>query len=165
MASLMYGPALLKALTGALSIEGTVEDRKRARLVLRHAARAIEAQVPPSILPAAVGLPTSPPPAPAEPRWVDLGAGVAGGGQLVTPHAGDVVAWVTARLHTNQTISVGGTLFPRETALRMLEEAREALRPALAGSSLVVPARDVEVTPHAGLREVGDIPEAERGDP
>lgn len=76
----------------------------------------------------------------------------------------DVVAWVTIRLHAHGAMSVSGTIADRAMARAMIDHAREALGPRIVGG-IILPNKDVAVSANMpGMREMGDIPYAERGD-
>jgi len=77
----------------------------------------------------------------------------------------DCVAWVTVRLHAHGAISTQGTIADKTMALHLLDQARDAIRRQMSDSPIVVPGRDVSVMPSVATRDMGEIPEAERGDP
>jgi hypothetical protein len=85
--------------------------------------------------------------------------------RMVPPQDADVVAYITIRLHAPGTLSVQGHIADQRMALQLLDHAREAItRQVLDGGKVVVPSRDVEVTPSIQLREMGDMPPNQRGD-
>ena len=81
------------------------------------------------------------------------------------PKPDDTIGWVTVRMHAAGTISIQGTIGDRDFAVSLLEHARDAvmnqIRPR---DQLLIPGRDVESVPYAGLREVGDMAPTGRGD-
>jgi hypothetical protein len=77
----------------------------------------------------------------------------------------DTVAWVTVRLHAHGQISISGTIGERALSLSLLAHAADAVRRQIPkAGELYVPNSDVSATPVDGMREMGDIPVAERGD-
>jgi hypothetical protein len=62
-------------------------------------------------------------------------------------------------------LSVGGTIGDAVMAKRMLDHAKDAITRQVPDAGIVVPSRDVDVVPRAGLRELGDLARHERGDP
>lgn len=84
---------------------------------------------------------------------------------LPLPQPEDVVAWITVRLHATGMISVGGTIGDKKMALSILEHAKDAITRQIPDAGIIIPNRDVEVVPNAALKEMGDIPIGQRGDP
>jgi len=85
--------------------------------------------------------------------------------RLVPPQDPDTIAYITVRLHATGTLSVQGHILDQHMALQLLDHAREAItRQVLDGAKVVIPSRDVEVTPTVPLREYGDMPPNQRGD-
>lgn len=83
----------------------------------------------------------------------------------VPPQPDDTVAWVTIRLHAPGTISISGTIGDKHMVHMLLDHARDAITRQIPDArDIVIPNRDVEVVPMAGLKELGDIPKHERGD-
>lgn len=83
------------------------------------------------------------------------------------PKPDDLVAFVSIKMYASGALSIDGHLGDAESALRMVEHAREQLRTAVDKSKrqIIVPARDVDVRlPATVTRAYGDIPIAERGD-
>lgn len=92
-----------------------------------------------------------------------LAAGSAG----PVEHPGDVVAFVTVRLHANGMLTTQGHVGDKAFALKLLENAMDAIRANVADRpALVVPARDVDApqSPDFPTRERGDMAPGERGD-
>lgn len=77
----------------------------------------------------------------------------------------DVVAWITVRVHANGALSVAGTIGDPRLARRMLDHARDAIVRQVPEDGIVVPNRDVDVVAPSALRELGDLPATDRGDP
>jgi anion-transporting ArsA/GET3 family ATPase len=85
--------------------------------------------------------------------------------RLVPPQDADTVAYITVRLHAPGTISVQGHVGDKRMALQLLEHGRDAIsRQFVDDRQVVVPSRDVEVTPSMPLKEMGDLLPHERGD-
>lgn len=83
----------------------------------------------------------------------------------VKPKELGCVAWLTVRLHDNGAMSVSGTIGDRAFARQLLEHAKDALPlSSVTEGGIIIPNRDVAAEAYPGLRPVGDIPEAERGD-
>jgi hypothetical protein len=75
------------------------------------------------------------------------------------------VAWITIRMHANGEMTIAGTIADRKMALAMLDNARDAIKSQIKDRhEIVTPNRDVVVPLMPGLKEVADIPRAERGD-
>ena len=85
--------------------------------------------------------------------------------ELVPPQPGDVVAWITVRCHANGTVSISGTIGDAAFAKSLLDHAKDAISRQIPAGGIVIPNRDVDVVPSAALREMGDIPAGQRGDP
>lgn len=86
-------------------------------------------------------------------------------GALVPPQPLDVVAWITVRYHANGSMTIGGTIADKPVALAMLDHAKDAITRQIREPGIIIPNRDVDVEPSAAHTVMGDIPEAERGDP
>ena len=88
-------------------------------------------------------------------------------GLLVPPQPLDVVSWVTVRLHANGTVSTQGTIADKKLALKLLDTAKEAVERQVPDPEkpIIIPNREVDVSPRLPLREHGCIPQGERGDP
>lgn len=85
--------------------------------------------------------------------------------EIVPPQPDDVVAWITIRHHAGGTVSVGGTIGDARYAKRLLDHARDAITRQVPEHGLVIPNSDVDLSANPGLREMGDIPISQRGDP
>lgn len=84
---------------------------------------------------------------------------------IVKPKEQSCVAWITLRLHDNGAMSVSGTIGDRAFARHLLAQAIDALPlSSVTEGGIVVPNRDVTAQAYPGLKPVGDIPEADRGD-
>lgn len=81
------------------------------------------------------------------------------------PQPEDVIAWITVRCHADGAVSIAGTIGDATFARRLLDHARDAITRQVPDRGIVVPNRDVELAPSATLKELGDIPIAQRGDP
>ena len=84
---------------------------------------------------------------------------------LVPPQPLDTVAWVTVRLHTNGMVSTQGTIGDKAMALHLLDQAKDAVRGSLRTEGIVIPGRDVSVSPSLPTRDLGDMPPEDRGEP
>lgn len=85
--------------------------------------------------------------------------------RLVPEMDADAVAFITIRLHAPGTISIQGHVGDRRLALQLLDHARDAiLRQVPDDKEIVIPNRDVDVTPTIPLKEMGDMLPHERGD-
>ena len=85
---------------------------------------------------------------------------------IVPPQPLDAVAWVTVRLHANGTLSTQGTIGDKRMALHLLDQARDAIKRQLPDDrAIVIPGRDVDVSPSLPTRELGSMRPEERGDP
>ena len=85
--------------------------------------------------------------------------------RLVPPQDADTVAFITVRLHAPGTISVQGHVGDKRFALQLLEHAKDAIaRQFPEDREVVIPARDVDVTPSLPLKEMGDLLPHQRGD-
>lgn len=84
---------------------------------------------------------------------------------IVPPQPEDVIAWITVRCHLNGTVSISGTIGDASFAKQLLDHAKDAIGRQIPTGGLVIPNRDVEVKPSDGLKELGDIPVSQRGDP
>ena len=81
------------------------------------------------------------------------------------PPADDCIAFVTVRLHAPGTISISGHVADRRLCLQLLDHARDAIKRQIPDDhALVLPNRDVSVTPRLTLREFGDLAPGDRGD-
>lgn len=76
----------------------------------------------------------------------------------------DCIAWITVRMHSTGTVSVNGMIADRAFALKLLDHARDAITRQVPAGGLLIPNRDVDLDPHPGLRDVGDLAPHERGD-
>lgn len=85
--------------------------------------------------------------------------------QFVPPQPDDVVAWITVRCHAGGAVSVQGTIGDPVFAKKLLDHARDAITRQVPEHGLVIPGRDVNLSPDPRCREMGDIPVHERGDP
>lgn len=86
--------------------------------------------------------------------------------ELIPPQPLDTLQWVTVRLHANGTLSTTGTIADKKMALHLLDQAKEAIKSRLPEyKALVIPNRDVEISPVLPVRDMGLIPEHQRGDP
>lgn len=89
--------------------------------------------------------------------------------RVVPPQDADTVAYVTVRWHANGTLSTQGHILDKEMAIQLLEQGIAAIRGSAKvpeRGAIVVPSRDVEVTPDPAipLKEYGDLLPHERGD-
>ena len=84
---------------------------------------------------------------------------------LVPPKPDDCVAWITVRVLANGAMAISGTIGDRQMARSILDHARDAITRQVSERGIIVPSRDVETRPVDGLKPMGDIPIAERGDP
>ena len=107
-------------------------------------------------------------------RWQDRTAKLFGPAQHANPlpredlmpaQPLDVVAWVTVRLHTNGMISTSGTIGDKPMVLHLLAQGIDAMKGQKDEPLIVVPSRDVDVMPSIPTRDLGDMPEDERGEP
>lgn len=86
--------------------------------------------------------------------------------ELIPPQPLDVVQWVTVRLHASGTISTSGTIVDKAMALHLLDQARDAIKHQIPEyRAIVIPGSEVCIAPAFSAKEMGDIPEAQRGDP
>ena len=79
----------------------------------------------------------------------------------------DLVAFVSLKMYADGSMSIDGHIGDPESALRMVDHARDQLRTAVDKSKrqIVVPARDVDVKlPATVTRAYGDMPREDRGD-
>ena len=83
----------------------------------------------------------------------------------VPPTQDDTIAFVTIRLHAGGAISVQGHISDKRMALQLLDHARDAITRQVSDNRIIVPNRDVDVTPSIPLKEFGDIAPDQRGDP
>lgn len=84
----------------------------------------------------------------------------------VPEHQEDAIAFITVRLHANGALSVQGHVGHKRLALQMLEHAKDAIgRQFPEDKQIFVPGRDVDIVPTGPLKEFGDIPVDQRGDP
>lgn len=83
--------------------------------------------------------------------------------EIVPPQPLDVIAWVTVRLHSSGMVSTQGTIGDKPMALHLLEQAKEAI--SKQQSRLIIPGRDVDVSPSVPTRDLGDMPVGDRGEP
>lgn len=85
--------------------------------------------------------------------------------RLVPPQDADTVAYITVRLHAPGTVSVQGHIGDKRMALQLLEHGRDAIsRQFTDDKEVIIPSRDVDVTPTLTLKEMGDLLPHERGD-
>lgn len=85
---------------------------------------------------------------------------------LVPPQPEDVFAWVTVRMHQSGAISTSGTIGDKPLALYMLREGFRAIKGSVKDDPLIVlPSHEVHAEPSIPIRDLGSMPEAERGDP
>lgn len=84
----------------------------------------------------------------------------------VPPQPLDVFAWVTVRLHQSGAISTSGTIGDKPMALYLLREGYRAIKGSVKDEPLIVmPAHEVHAEPIVPVRDLGSMPENERGDP
>lgn len=83
--------------------------------------------------------------------------------ELIPPQPLDVLQWITVRLHANGTISIAGTIGDKRMAKHLLDHAKDAINSQV--KDLVIPNRDVEISPGLPVRELGMMKPNERGDP
>lgn len=76
----------------------------------------------------------------------------------------DTIAWLTIRLRSHGALSVEGHIGDKAFALQLLDHARDAINSQGSDSPILIPNRDVDVDTCLPLRDVGDMPPAERGD-
>ena len=87
-------------------------------------------------------------------------------GPPIPPQPLDVVAWVTVRLHSDGTLSTQGTIGDKRLALHLLDQAKDAIKANVPDpGKLIIPNRDVDVSPALPVRELGMMAPHERGDP
>lgn len=85
---------------------------------------------------------------------------------LVPPQPEDVFAWVTVRMHQSGAISTSGTIGDKQLALYLLREGYRAIKGSVKDEPLIVlPNHQVDVEPSLPVRDLGSLPENERGDP
>lgn len=84
---------------------------------------------------------------------------------FVPPKPDDTVAWLTIRMRANGALSIEGHLADKRFALQLLDHARDAITSQLRDGPIAIPPRDVALSTALPLREVGDMPSGERGDP
>lgn len=80
----------------------------------------------------------------------------------------DTIAFITIRMHAPGTISVSGHVADKRFALQLLDHAKDAISRQFpeTPAGIIVPNRDVDmVDPAFPLKEFGDIPMGQRGDP
>jgi hypothetical protein len=81
---------------------------------------------------------------------------------MADPTEGDRVAYIALSLYGNGAMSISGNIGDLKLALQMLDNARAALNSQWAAKrspSILIPGRDVEVSPSLPLIPHGDIPE------
>jgi len=87
------------------------------------------------------------------------------GASLPPPKPDDCIGWITIKLHAGGGVSIAGTIGQKKMAHQLLDAAKDAItRQIPDDKEIVVPNRDVEVVPYAGLKELGDIPKDQHGD-
>ena len=85
---------------------------------------------------------------------------------FIPPTQDDAVAFITIRLHANSSISVHGHIANKRLAHQLLDHAKDAIgRQVPDDFDIIVPNRDVDVQPSNNMKEFGDIPPDQRGDP
>lgn len=85
--------------------------------------------------------------------------------RLVPPQDTDTVAYLTIRLHATGALSVQGHIADKVMALQLLDHARDTIQgKVFEGARVLVPNRDVDVTPSIPLKEFGDMAANQRGD-
>lgn len=84
---------------------------------------------------------------------------------VIVPEHDDTVAFLTIRLHATGALSVQGHVGDKRLALQLLEHAKDAIgRQFPDDRQILVPNRDVDVTPSIPLRDFGDLSAREKGD-
>lgn len=85
---------------------------------------------------------------------------------LVPPQPEDVFAWVTVRMHQSGAISTSGTIGDKPLAMHLLREGYRAIKGSVKDEPLIVlPNHEVHAEPSVPVRDLGSLPEHERGDP
>lgn len=79
---------------------------------------------------------------------------------MAEPTEGDRIAYIALSLYGNGAMSISGNIADLQLALQMLDNARAALNSQWANKrtpSILIPGRDVEVTPSLPLIPHGDV--------
>ena len=85
---------------------------------------------------------------------------------IIPPQPLDVVQWVTVRLHADGAVSTSGTIGDKRMAIRLLDIARDAVKTQVSDyRAIEVPGSEVEIAPVLPVKDLGYIPENQRGDP
>ena len=87
------------------------------------------------------------------------------GAPYIPPQPDDTIAFLTLRLHANGNMTLNGHVADHALMLQMLDHARDTIKRQIPSGGIVIPNRDVDVSPSIALKEFGDIPDGERGDP
>lgn len=87
------------------------------------------------------------------------------GAPYIPPQADDTIAFLTLRLHANGTMTLNGHVADHALMLQMLDHARDTIKRQIPSGGIIIPSRDVDVAPSIPLKEFGDIPPGQRGDP
>lgn len=81
---------------------------------------------------------------------------------MADPTEGDRIAYIALSLYGNGAMSISGNIGDLKLALQMLDNARAALNSQWAAKrspSILIPGRDVDVTPSLPLIPHGDLPD------